>query len=137
MVTRLAMAAPDLAARLESLTEEQVRGEVSVAVRAALTHTGLTDPTIAKALGLDGREPDLSLRTAVEAVATRLDEEAWSIHEREGDTAQYLAVFGRARAASAAYFSLDPDVRGSADDALYEAQAALGSIVSLRAHLSL
>ena len=80
MVTRLAMAAPDLAARLESLTEEQVRGEVSVAVRAALTHTGLTDPTIAKALGLDGPEPDLSLRTAVEAVATRLDEKAWSIH---------------------------------------------------------
>ena len=137
MGTRLAMAAPDLAARLKSLTEEQLRGETSVAVRAALTHTGLTDPTIAKALGLDGREPNLSLRTSVEAVAARLDEEAWSIQEREGDTAEYLAVFGRARAASAAYFALDPDVQGSADDALYEAQAALGSIVSLRAHLSL
>lgn len=137
MGTRLAMAAPDLAARLESLTKEQVRGEISVVVRAALTHTGLTDPTIAKALGLDGREPDLSLITAVGAVAARLDEEAWVIQEREGDTAQYLAVFERARAASAAYFSLDPDVQGSADDALYEAQAALGSMASLREHLSL
>ena len=137
MGSRLAAVAPDLSVRLESLTEDDVRRQVSVAIHAAVAQTGLTDPTIAEALDLDGCAPAPALRSAVEALAARLDEEAWSIQEREGDSAHYVAVFEQARAASAVLFSLDPDVRGSADDALYEAQAALGSLESLRTHMSL
>ncbi|PUA80514.1 hypothetical protein C7S10_12115 [Nocardioides currus] len=106
-------------------------------VRAALADTGLTDPTVVEALDLGGSEPTADLRLAVEALAARLDQEAWRIQEREGDSAHYLAAFKQARAASAVFFSLNPDVRGSAADALYEAQAALGSVESLRTHLSL
>jgi hypothetical protein len=133
----MAVIAPDVTAWLESLSEDKVRGEVLVAVHAAAARTGLADPSVTKALGVDGREPDFDLRTEVDALAGRLDEEAWSIQESEGDTARYLAAFKKARAASAVVFWLDQDARSSADDVLYEVQAALGSVDSLRALLAL
>ena len=137
MGARLAAMAPELSARLESLEEDHVRRVVSDAVGAAVAHTGLIDPSVREVLVPGGKEPSSDLRTAVEALAARLDEEAWSIQEHEGESARYVAVFEQARAASAVFFSLSSDVRGSADDALYEAQAALGSVESLRTHTSL
>lgn len=137
MNSRLATVDPDLLNRLQSLSDEALQKVAALAAREAVARTGLTDPRVITALGLDGSEQNAALRWSVEAVAARLDEQAWDIQDREGDSAQYFAVFEQARAASAVFFALDPDSRSAAADALYEAQAALGSVEALRSRLAL
>jgi hypothetical protein len=133
MSARLATVAPDLVSRLDSLSDDQLRNVVTVAAREAVTRSGLEEPAVSTALDLIGTgEPDLTARSAVEVIATRLDERAWDIQELEGDSRQYLDSFQRARAAWAVFFALDPDRRVSTAESIYEAQAALGSIDELR-----
>lgn len=137
MSVRLATVAPDLVDLLASLSDDQVGALVIRAAREAVTRTGLTNESVTTALGLEGTTPHPGLRASVENIVASLDDCAWGIQEREGDSASYLATFQQARAASAAAFALDPDVRGAGPEALYEAQAALGSVDELRSVLAI
>jgi hypothetical protein len=45
---------------------------------------------------------------------------------------EYVAAFGRARAAAAVWFAFDEDAQTAATESVYEANAALGSMESVR-----
>lgn len=109
-----------LAARV--LGAEASRGRMIAvgAAQAAMCASGLRDATVAEGLG-DASAGLVSsgMRSAVDAVADRLDEEAWA--SDAGDGADYGLLSRRARAAVAVGFALDPEPTSSVIEAVYEA----------------
>jgi hypothetical protein len=127
---RLNTIAPDIVEELEREEEPQLRLAAERVAGAALREADVRDETVERALRAlgDGRYGDSEERSAIKALADRLDELAWDIQERvdsgEADQKDYLAAFRKARAATALWFALDGDPRTAAIEAAYEAQAA-------------
>jgi hypothetical protein len=118
--SRLAQVRPGLADTIARSAPEKRRRAAREAAWLAFRESGLSDPLVEAALWGETRD-----RGRLEALVTRLDEEAWDLQRAaEGSAAserEYEAAFRRARAANAALYLVDD----AAEDVLYEAFAAV------------
>lgn len=121
MTERLATIAPDLVTQLTSLPEDEQRRIASALAHEAASRTGLGGEVAGE---------------SAEALASRLDEAAWSIQERheagQATEHEYLDAFEKARAAWALHYAVEPEPITAVLDTAYETQAALGSLDQLR-----
>ncbi|MGW4929146.1 hypothetical protein ACWEOH_08340 [Agromyces sp. NPDC004153] len=140
---RLETIAPDLVALIDRRDDIGRREAALIACRVAISRTGLSNLSVEALLGAieRGDVGETSSRRAVNVVVDALDGIQWELHDRldEGTatTAEHLAAFARARAASAVYFAADSDARVAAMEALYEANAAIDDLDSLRSALAI
>ena len=136
---RLELIDADLSARLERLSTTQQRAAALAACHAALERTGLSDPILDEGLEAleHARYGSSLLQKQIETFVASLDQVQWDLHdlmdEGRADEATYLAAFQRARAAHSVYFALDADPFRAVTESIYEANAAIGDLASLRA----
>jgi len=106
---------------------------VLAAAEFAATRSGLDDQRIGDAVqsvrhGVFGDTPE---RSAVEALASSLDEVQWNLQDGPADDddaeTERWRVFGQARAAMAVFFAGGEDARDSALESVYEASAVADS----------
>ncbi len=126
----------DLAARVRTADATRQRAYAAAAAHAALAGHELDDPRLTAALAaLDtGRAGDRPERAAVGRFVEELDELAWDERDR-GAAEEYHRAFQRARVAGAVEAALDGDPATAAEDAAYEAGAALEDDPALRTAL--
>jgi hypothetical protein len=138
MSYRLETVAPDLVETLEGASEPVLRSVAHRAALLAVERTDLDDPRLERAraaLG-QGRTGASQERVGLQTLVEELDQAQWDLQDAvDHGTAtreQQLAAFSRARAASSLWFALDEDALVAAVEALYEANAAIDDIESLR-----
>jgi hypothetical protein len=137
-VSRLSSLDADLARTLEGQPSGQLRKAASAAALLAVNGTRLADSRLDAALAAvrDGALGGSAECSAADHVTEELDEIAWDIKDKadEGMLPQeaYGEAFGRARAAAAVRFALEPHPLEAALEAIYEAQAALGDLEAIR-----
>jgi hypothetical protein len=130
MSRRLDAIARDLAEQLERESEPRLRRVAERVALAALGEVSLEGDRIDRAVEAlrAARYGETSERAALKALVDELDEAAWDLQDEveagRPDQADYLAAFGRARAAMALWFALDGDPLEAAMEATYEAEAA-------------
>jgi len=125
----------DLADQLERANENQLRAAALLAVRFALARIPLMEPAIAEGLQAleEHRYGDQDVRSRVEAVVRKYDEQQWGLQEDgQGDSPAYSDAFEKARAANALYYALDPDPWLAATRAIYDTEAATEDLPGLR-----
>jgi hypothetical protein len=138
-MTRLETVAADLVALIERASDEQRRSAALAAAEFAVTRSGLDDQRVVDALqaARDGVAGDTPERSAVEALAASLDEVQWDLQDRAADAesaeVERWDVFGRARVASAVYYSSAAVPREAALESVYEASAVVDDVDELRA----
>lgn len=138
MTHRLGSIAPDLLDELEAQSERRLRRTTAAIVRLAVTSNDLTEEAAVAGLAAlqHGRFGETEVRSAVISLAERLDNVAWDLQEdlERGSVFEdaYLTAFRRARAAACLGFALDSSAISAALEAIYEAQAALGSLDKVR-----
>jgi hypothetical protein len=125
---RLDSKAPALADIFRNSTPEKQRRAAVVACEAALFIVGLNGAEADEALRAlrDGRLGNASLRERLTALSARLDDEYFRVNEEceASKKPEALALFARARAASALAFSLSDDST-QLHEAIYEAMSAV------------
>lgn len=130
MSRRLDVIAGDLAEQLEREPELRLRRVAERVALAALGEVSLEGDRVDRAVAAlrAGRYGDGPERAELKALIDELDEAAWDLQDEveagNTDQANYLAAFGRARAAMALWFALDSDPLEAAMEAAYEAEAA-------------
>jgi hypothetical protein len=140
-MNRLATIAPDIDQQLGSLSREQLRAVARNVAEWIVEVVHLEDPRLEAGLAsLREMRTDVSVeRRALQGLVDELDERAWDIQEDVdqglAQESEYLVAFSMARAASAVWFALAADALEAASEAVYEAQAATGDLVSLRGRL--
>lgn len=138
MTLRLETIAPDLVEELTQADAATQRRVAAAVAESAVERTNLTADELDQAFAAIRAENfgDSPVRTGVQQLTDRLDEEQWAVQERvdEGQAtpAEHLAAFSAARAASAVYHALDADPGTAALEALYEANAATDDLEFLR-----
>jgi aminopeptidase N len=130
MSRRLDAIARDLAEQLEREPVPRLRRVAERVALAALGEVPVEDDRVDRAVAAlrAARFGETSERAALKALVDELDEAAWNMQDEveagQADQADYLAAFGRARAAMALWFALDGDPLEAAMEAAYEAEAA-------------
>ena len=130
MSRRLDAIARDLAEQLEREPEPRLRLVAERVALAALGEVSVEDDRVDRAVAAlrASRYGESSERTALKALVDELDAAAWDLQDDveagQADQTDYLAAFGRARAAMALWFALDADPLEAAMEAAYEAEAA-------------
>ncbi len=140
MTARLATVATDLVSLIDRASDEQRRTVAIAAGEFAMSHSGLNDQRLGDLLAVvrAGTTGDSPERSAVEALASSLDEAQWDLEDRAAageDSAEpeRWVVFGRARAAMAVFFAASEPPRHAALESVYEASAVVDDLDELRA----
>jgi hypothetical protein len=138
MTSRLSTIAVDLAERLSQEPPRRLRQVAAAAAGLAVERAHLADPRIDAALAavrddVPAATPELfQVLTLVE----ELDEIAWDAKDKVEAGAlprqAYLVAFAHARAAASVGFALEPDALHAALESVYEAQAAVADLESVR-----
>lgn len=127
---RLDSVSPRLAASFRQAPPAKRRRAARLACEIAVSSIGLSDREIVLALEMLRSEAPIPapLRLKIESLAAHLDEEYFRLdkeaEENDGDKAEAISYFSKARAASAVMFALSND-DGQLHEAIYEAIAAL------------
>jgi hypothetical protein len=125
--------AGDLARRLDTAGESQLRRVTAAIAKAAAERVGLSHPVIAEALAhlSAATPPHPSLRGRVQRLAEQLDAEYFALSRPYDERDEYPktapevgSAFSKARAASAVATALGSDAFTAAADAAYEAVVA-------------
>jgi hypothetical protein len=130
-MTRLDALSTRLAAALRQASEERLRSACLEACEFAVQQTGVESPFVDDALrSLRSSKPlSLDYREALDALAGRLDDEYFGLQEAAEDgratVDDYMRPFGQARAVTALSFATDQDAFKAANEAIYEAAAAV------------
>lgn len=138
MQVRLDTVARDLVELVGSAGDLERRRAAVAAAEFALERSGLRDQRADDGLQAvrEGRVGDSPERSAVEALATALDERQWDLQDRvasgEAPSVEHLDAFGRARAASSVFYAAEADARTAALEAIYEASAVVDDVDDLR-----
>ena len=142
MASRIASVAAGVPDQLRKLDDDELRDIARKSARWAVARSDVQDPAVDSGLRhLESGSQPQEARAAVEEAVERLDQVAWDTQELvdAGDAPEedYLTAFARARAAAAVQYALAEDPTEAAIEAMYEAQAADGSIDELLAELGL
>ena len=137
-MSRLESSLPLLAAKIR---ESDERGQRRVAIAVASWATGVahlddvTERRSALALLRRGQIDQILLDELFQFVE-QLDEAAWSIHDAvaagKASRDDYVAAFGRARAAAAVLFACDSNSASAALESTYEASVVVSEVDTLR-----
>lgn len=123
-MNRLDSSSPLTAERLRNAGRDAQRHAAVSAAALVARVADLGQAVVGQALELlnQGALDDVP-RDQLAALVEELDEIAWSIQEAEEGNASddYMAAFGRARAAAAVLFAADTDAETAALEAVYEA----------------
>jgi hypothetical protein len=126
---RLELVSKPLVALLAAASPNQCRRVARAVAEFAVIRSGLQDRLIREALvQLRTGLPDETMKTEIAALVESLDERYFDLQEAGRDP---LAAFGRARAANAVLFAVDPDPFVAAAEAVYEASVATDDLPQL------
>jgi hypothetical protein len=136
---RLTLIAPDLSKKLRQAQPDTLRKVLLSVCRFALDRAKLTHPTVENVLlSLEnGKALDSSSRQKLKTLAESLDERYFELdaafqEDSTVDRTAALAAFRQARAVNAICLAADDNVVQSAPECLYEANAAIGDIETLK-----
>ncbi len=137
MVSRLETVDSDLAARLFAAEPGALRRLATALAEHAVGQTGLREPGVDAALNeLRRGGHNEETRSGLARLVQRLDEHQWELQGRTGQgdasSSEHLSAFARARAAAALECAFDPDPVRAAQEATYEALAAVDDIAAIR-----
>ncbi len=128
---------PGITAKVRELSASQLRLLAQSAGRLAVRSAPVDDHRLARALGaLESGTVDPDITEQLRGLLRELDDRAAELErkldafgnapkEEPGADARYVRAFTQARAVEAVIAAFNPDVGDAADDALYEANAAL------------
>jgi len=130
-VNSFELVSKELSARLDRLPEDELRRISIRAARKAVEHIGLDHPIIDDAFAAlaAGNFGDSPVRDRLMRLVEELDERQWDLQDlvdqNKTPKADQSKAFTAARAANAVLNALDSDPLASAQETLYEANAAI------------
>jgi hypothetical protein len=130
-MNRIETLSPDLAIRLRLATTAQRRAAALAACEFSIAHARIGDPAVIAALRSlragEALEPEIRIR--IESLAARLDEEYLQLQEAaeagKASSTNFQKRFAEARAVAALAFLCKEEVADAAEEAIYEAVAAV------------
>jgi len=131
----------DLATRLDTAIESQLRAAAFAAADFGMERAGLRDELVSEALSAleHGRYMDETLREKLARIVASLDDTQFALQDQvdEGrvDKVAQSAAFQKARAANAVYRAFDPNAFKAATEAIYEAKFASKDLEGLRSRV--
>lgn len=131
----------DLAARLDTATEPQLRAAAFAAANFGMERAGLRDELVSEVLSAlaHGQDMDEKLREKLARTVASLDNMQFALQnqvdEGRADKAAQSAAFRKARAADATYQASDPNAFKAATEAIYEARFASKDMEGLRSRV--
>lgn len=134
---RLDTVDPQLTGLIEALSSDDQRTLAVECARLAVSATGLTDARVGALLTVlsSPERCDAACLEELGSLVNELDSAQWELADAvdDGDASQheYLAAFGRARAANAVLCAANDDSKIAALEAAYEAIAAIGDPASV------
>jgi hypothetical protein len=128
-MTRLETLSPDLARKLEGASVAKQRAAALAACQFAISHAQVNHPLVKNALQRVRAASVLTPeeKAGLDGLAAQLDEEYLAMQEAADkgrvSTADYMRLFGQARAVAALSFAGGEDAFHAATEAIYEAAA--------------